>query len=352
MAVPSSGALTFSGIFGELEENDYNHSWDIESDLEDNDLELSSMSDGTVATINTGNASADRPDGVAPHAISEFYSYDHDIAVSYSAFWAEDWNDGAIINAGNDVSTDARTAFNSTAFEDTAKFITTLGETNQSPATVSDRPIWTTYGTPSIVSDEIRFSNTDQTYGMFCKTTDQTGNITINNVPTTQCVAWRFRFFMNTTNNKDMNFYANMNTVNHTNPAITTQAYQIQIRDSADPLSGQIMIRRRDNTTTITTLASSTAGAYTEGTTQDFVVSWHRAGTGRSSTYTWKVGMAPSGTTTANIIKNNNQVSVDDGTYHINYGSGFRAAKAMTTPSSTHYHSYDIMSAVQMDDPT
>ena len=35
MAVPSSGALTFSGIFGELEENDYNHSWDIESDLEE-----------------------------------------------------------------------------------------------------------------------------------------------------------------------------------------------------------------------------------------------------------------------------------------------------------------------------
>ena len=351
MAVPSSGALTFSGIFGELEENDYNHSWDIDSDLEDNDLELSSMSDGTVATINTGNASANRPDGVAPHAISEFYSYDHDIAVAYSAFWAEDWNDGAIINAGNDVSTDARTAFNSTAFEDPAKFITTLGETNQSPATVSDRPIWTTYGTPSIVSDEIRFSNTDQTYGMFCKTTDQTGNITINNVPTTQCVAWRFRFFMNTTNNKDSNLHINMNTTSHTNPAVTTNNYQFRIRDNSDPATGRIDFYKRISTTSNTLLASSTSGAYTLGTTQDFILSWHRAGTGRSATYTWKVGMAPTTTPSANIIKHNNELTVNDGTYFIARGISMRAAKAMSVPTSTHYHSYDMLSCVQMDDP-
>ena len=40
-------------------------------------LSLKDASDGTVATINTANASTDRPDGTAPHAISEFYSYDH-----------------------------------------------------------------------------------------------------------------------------------------------------------------------------------------------------------------------------------------------------------------------------------
>ena len=41
---------------------------------------LSDLSDGTVATINTGNAASDRPDGSTPHAMSEFYSYDHDLA--------------------------------------------------------------------------------------------------------------------------------------------------------------------------------------------------------------------------------------------------------------------------------
>ena len=43
---------------------------------------LSDLSDGTVATINTLNASANRPDGSTPHAMSEFYSYDHDAATT------------------------------------------------------------------------------------------------------------------------------------------------------------------------------------------------------------------------------------------------------------------------------
>lgn len=44
---------------------------------ESRQLGLKDASDGTVATINTANASTDRPDGTAPHAISEFYSYNH-----------------------------------------------------------------------------------------------------------------------------------------------------------------------------------------------------------------------------------------------------------------------------------
>lgn len=38
---------------------------------------------GTYGTINTGNATADRPDGSAPHAMSEFYNYDHDISTTF-----------------------------------------------------------------------------------------------------------------------------------------------------------------------------------------------------------------------------------------------------------------------------
>ena len=43
---------------------------------------LEDLSDGTVATINTLNLSANRPDGSTPHAMSEFYSYDHDAATT------------------------------------------------------------------------------------------------------------------------------------------------------------------------------------------------------------------------------------------------------------------------------
>jgi len=46
------------------------------------EVSLIEASDGTIATINTANASADRPDGAAPHAMSEFYSYDHDLVTN------------------------------------------------------------------------------------------------------------------------------------------------------------------------------------------------------------------------------------------------------------------------------
>ena len=73
MAIPSSGAISLAGIRAELATNTYNASATTTASLED-------CSDGTVATINTGNASGDRPNGSAPHAMSEFYAYDHDVS--------------------------------------------------------------------------------------------------------------------------------------------------------------------------------------------------------------------------------------------------------------------------------
>ena len=72
MAVPSSGVLSLLAIHNELAENDYS------SGTSRTNVSLEDLSDGTVATINTANASSDRPDGSAPHAMSEFYAYDHD----------------------------------------------------------------------------------------------------------------------------------------------------------------------------------------------------------------------------------------------------------------------------------
>jgi len=55
---------------------------------------LKNMSDGTTITINTVNASSDRPDGSAPHAMTEFYSYDHDAAAANASFGT--WSDTTI----------------------------------------------------------------------------------------------------------------------------------------------------------------------------------------------------------------------------------------------------------------
>jgi len=54
---------------------------------------LTGLSDGTVATINTDNASANRPDTNAPHNMTEFYSYDHDLV--NAASWAS-WQSGNV----------------------------------------------------------------------------------------------------------------------------------------------------------------------------------------------------------------------------------------------------------------
>ena len=85
MSVPKNGQLSLRGIRRELETNNYN------SSINYTNISLEDLSDGTVATIHTGNPADDRPDGSAPHQMSEFYSYDHDLAsaqiptLSYSA---------------------------------------------------------------------------------------------------------------------------------------------------------------------------------------------------------------------------------------------------------------------------
>ena len=78
MAVPASNQLSLIGIFDELNVDDYN---DGNSDGENN-ISLKECSEGDVSSINLGNVVANRPDGSAPHEMSEFYSYDHDAVKS------------------------------------------------------------------------------------------------------------------------------------------------------------------------------------------------------------------------------------------------------------------------------
>jgi len=84
MAVPSSGSLSLASIRGELQTNNYSLYTSAATSL-------GSASNGTYGTINTSNPSADRPDGNTPHAMSEFYAYDHDLVVNDA--WVQDKND-------------------------------------------------------------------------------------------------------------------------------------------------------------------------------------------------------------------------------------------------------------------
>ena len=87
MAVPSSGAIYLFKIAKELEFPDnlgYDNTmpFSIYRDSVNGatPVSLQNMSSGAGGfdSINTANASADRPDGLSPHSMSEFYSYDHD----------------------------------------------------------------------------------------------------------------------------------------------------------------------------------------------------------------------------------------------------------------------------------
>jgi hypothetical protein len=100
MALTSSGQISMNDINVEFGRSGTT----ANSSLED-------LSDGTVATINTVNASSDRPDGSAPHAMTEFYSYDHDAAAANASFGT--WSDTTIrfvgLQPGGNIVTHANT---------------------------------------------------------------------------------------------------------------------------------------------------------------------------------------------------------------------------------------------------
>jgi len=113
MTLTSSGTIKMSEIRTELGDS--------------GSISLKEASDGTIATINTNNASADRPDGSAPHQMTEFYSYNHSAAPAAASFGT--WSDTTIRFLGSspgdgiqnhNVTTNALTGANSTmACDDT-----------------------------------------------------------------------------------------------------------------------------------------------------------------------------------------------------------------------------------------
>ena len=96
MTITSSGTIAMS---------------DIRSELGDSgSISLKEASDGTIATINTANDADDRPDGSAPHAMSEFYGYNHSAASTSWSNVPADFNLHATATSGVDsVTSSAKT---------------------------------------------------------------------------------------------------------------------------------------------------------------------------------------------------------------------------------------------------
>ena len=357
MAVPGSGTISLFGIAKELEINNYANTIPVPvygGIYNCPPFPLADMSTGAGGfdAINTANPATDRPDGSTPHSMSEFYSYDHDATLTFDLYLADDWDDGN--------TTGARDNFTTTSWENSTLFSGGTEQVVVPGVQISTRPTWTQspntgYTMATVVSDQLRLSNTNNPHGMFLKTTDydfgpSTGTfLSITNVPTTECIAWRFRFKMSSPNNKDAVLDIRMGTSNYSPvPSAANSQYTVLIRDSSDPIPGGLRFFKRA-TTTHTELATAPSTAYGVGTQRDFVVSWHRSGTGRSSTYTWKIGVGPTTSPTETIINSYNKLSVNDGTYLSNYGWSFRAARFMSTPSTNRNHKYDTFSIARIN---
>ena len=91
MALAASGQISISQINTELGRTSTT-----------TNTSLAQCSDGTNGTINTANATADRPNTTAPHSMSEFYSYNHTLS-SVTEFYAA--YDGRSSNCGSERET-------------------------------------------------------------------------------------------------------------------------------------------------------------------------------------------------------------------------------------------------------
>ena len=193
MAVPSSGAISLGGIYSELDAGDY-----TELNDEGETVSLQGASTGNISTINTNNASADRPDGSTPHAMSEFYSYDHSAAASTIP--------GFMIDDFTGTPTSTRDTFGTTALGD--------GQSTSDAGSqvTAQRPLWTTLGggTSHVSNDYIKMSNTSNTNHSQWRTTQvdkrsgvSAASLTVSSFDFT----WEFSFYIASAGNKDLRFF-------------------------------------------------------------------------------------------------------------------------------------------------
>ena len=193
MAVPSSGQISLKGIHQELNTNNYSTPF-----FDGNPVSLKECSDGTESSINARNILANRPNGSTAHAMSEFYSYDHDEA-SIAGFMVDDFQ-------GTPTST--RANFNTTTLGDSLTAGDASGDANGH--STSTRPQWSTLGggTSHVSNDYIKMSNTTNANHSQWRTTniDMRDGVSATsiNVSSVQFV-WEFNFYID--GNKDLRFF-------------------------------------------------------------------------------------------------------------------------------------------------
>ena len=164
MALAASGQISINDIYTETgNENELNAS-------------LKDISDGTFVTINTENASANRPDGSAPHAMSEFYSYDHDLT---SSSWGT-WSSGQQNIGSNPGGTNY---YN--------RSITFSGFTNDAIDIYYTTNSGVVRGGLTVATSTSGFPNNSATYRLVTGSTGQFANVTINGSGTLYC---RFKY--------------------------------------------------------------------------------------------------------------------------------------------------------------
>ena len=198
MAVPSSGEISLRSIHQEITLNDYTD--DDYDEAPAGGYSLTNASNGTYGTINTRNASANRPNILAPHAMSEFYSYDHDEA-SIAGYMVDDFQ-------GTPTST--RANFNSTTLGDSLTAGDASGDA--SGASTSVRPLWSTLGAATSHNSSnhyIKMANTSNSNHSQWRTTqvdkrDSASATSISVGGVTFC--WEFGFYIASAGNKDLRF--------------------------------------------------------------------------------------------------------------------------------------------------
>jgi hypothetical protein len=247
MAIASSGAIKLNAhIGGEL-----GVTAGAATALED-------ASRGTYSTINTNNDAADRPDGDTPHAMSEFYSYDHSAAApGYGGIFIDDF-------IGNPMN--IRTTFDNTALGDGQSFPTD-GDGN----TVTGRPVWTYNnggsGTSHEGNDTIRVSNAN-THPQW-RTTNVPTHSNFSGTIVIEC-----RFYTTGNSNKDIVFaWDCISQGDYWSSSNLDEGYFFQFDDSS---SKWIKARRR-NSSSATTLGTSSNNAFADDTWFTAKFTWNQS---------------------------------------------------------------------------
>ena len=106
MAVPSSGTLSMYNLAREKKHDDYSTNQNILIPISMYDLVNGGNTNGSGVSYDvTTQASSSKPDTSAPHAMSEWYSYDHDTinVTVYESSWSPSVSNSGLVNGSNDI---------------------------------------------------------------------------------------------------------------------------------------------------------------------------------------------------------------------------------------------------------